>query len=140
MQFTAFTDFAFRVLIYLALDTERRTTISDIAKQYGVSKNHLMKVVNQLTRAGIVDASRGPNGGLILARAPNEVSVGEVVRLTEDKFELVECFRADNQCAITPACTLKSVFAEALEALFEVLDGYSIEDLVTNKVQLKALL
>ena len=140
MQFTAFTDFAFRVLIYLALDTERRTTISDIAKQYGVSKNHLMKVVNQLTRAGIVEASRGPNGGLILARPPNEVTVGEIVRLTEGSFEIVECFRADNKCAITPACTLKSIFGEALDTFLEVLDAYSIEDLVTNKAQLKALL
>ena len=68
MRFTAFTDFAFRVLIYLALEPERRATISDIAGRYGVSKNHLMKVVNQLARAGIVTASRGRNGGLLLAR------------------------------------------------------------------------
>jgi len=140
MHFTAFTDLAFRILIYLALDTKRRTTISDIAGIYGVSKNHLMKVVNQLTRAGIVEANRGPNGGLLLARLPKEVTVGEVVRLTEGNVEIVECFRADNQCTITPACTLKSILGESLEAFFDVLDNYTVQDLVKNRTQLEKLL
>jgi Rrf2 family nitric oxide-sensitive transcriptional repressor len=140
MHFTAFTDLAFRILIYLALDTERRTTISDIAGIYGVSKNHLMKVVNQLTRAGVVEANRGPNGGLILARSPEDVTVGEIIRLTEDKFEIVECFGPDNQCKITPACTLKSIFGESLAAFFDVLDNYTIQDLIKNKTQLEKLL
>jgi Rrf2 family nitric oxide-sensitive transcriptional repressor len=140
MRFTAFTDFAFRVLIYLALEPERRATIGDIAGRYGVSKNHLMKVVNHLTRAGIVSASRGRNGGLLLARPPREVTVGEVVRLTEDNFEIVECFGAHDRCAISPACTLKTVFVESLGAFFDVLDAYSIQDLVKNKTQLEELL
>jgi Rrf2 family nitric oxide-sensitive transcriptional repressor len=140
MHFTAFTDLAFRVLIYLALDTERRSTISDIAGIYGVSKNHLMKVVNQLTRARIVTAQRGPNGGLVLARPPGEVTVGEVVRLTEDNFEIVECFGHDNHCTITPACMLKSILGESLEAFFDVLDNYTVQDLVKNNTQLEKLL
>ncbi len=140
MQFTTFTDYAFRVLIYLAIDTERRTTIGDIAEIYGMSKNHLMKVVNLLARAEIVEASRGPNGGLILARPPKEITVGEIVRLTEGDFEIVECFGPNNKCIITPACTLKSILGEALDRFSEVLDAYTIEDLVTNKAQLKALL
>jgi Rrf2 family nitric oxide-sensitive transcriptional repressor len=140
MHLTAFTDFAFRVLIYLALEPGRRVTIRDIAERYGVSKNHLMKVVNQLTRAGIVTATRGQNGGLLLARPPGEVTVGEVVRLTEENFEIVECFRADDQCAITPACTLRLILSESLTAFFDVLEAYSIEDLVENKTQLDELL
>jgi len=140
MRFTAFTDFAFRVLIYLAINPEQRSTISDIAGSYGVSKNHLMKVVNHLTRAGIVTAQRGPNGGLVLARPASEVSVGEVVRLTEDSFEIVECLGPNNKCKITPACTLKTILSESLKAFFDVLDDYSLQDLTENRKQLAQLL
>ena len=140
MRFTVFTDYAFRVLIYLALDPERRATIHNIAEGYGVSKNHLMKVVNLLTRAGLVTASRGPHGGLELAWPADEIMVGEVVRLTEDNFQLVECFGPDNQCAITSACELKAVLGDSLQAFFGVLDEYSIQDLVKHRTQLKKLL
>ena len=140
MHLTAFTDYAFRVLIYLALDPERRSTIYDIAESYDVSKNHLMKVANQLTRAGLVTASRGPGGGLMLAKSPDEITVGEVVRLAEDNFDIVECFGSDGQCTITPACTLRSVLGESLEAFFGVLDGYSLRHLVKNKTHLERLL
>ncbi len=140
MRFTVFTDYAFRVLIYLALDPERRATIHNIAEGYGVSKNHLMKVVNLLTRAGLVTAHRGPHGGLKLAWPADEIMVGEVVRLTEDNFQLVECFGPDNQCAITSACALKTVFGETLQAMFGVLDEYSIQDLAKRRTQLKRLL
>ncbi len=140
MRFTVFTDYAFRVLIYLALERERRATINDIAESYGISKNHLMKVVNLLTQAGLVTASRGPRGGLELAWPADEIIVGEVVRLTEDNFQLVECFGPDNQCTITPACELKAILGETVQAIFGVLDEYSIQDLIKRKTQLKKLL
>lgn len=140
MRFTAFTDYALRVMIYLALDPGDRVTIKDIADAYGISKNHLMKVVNLLAKGGYVSASRGPGGGLELARPADEIAVGEIVRLTEDTLQLVECFGADNQCTITPACTLKGIFQESLEAMFGVLDSYSVQDLVQCRTQLKKLL
>jgi|TARA_B100000315_G_scaffold259966_1_gene318383 Rrf2 family nitric oxide-sensitive transcriptional repressor len=139
MHFTVFTDYAFRVLIYLALNTERRATIHDIAEGYDVSKNHLMKVVNLLAKAGFVSANRGPNGGLELAMQADKIMVGEIVRLTEDNSKLVECMGSGNQCVITPACGLKSVLSEALQSFFKVLDKYSIKDLAKRGTTLKKL-
>lgn len=140
MRLTVFTDFAFRVLIYLAVNPERRTTIRDIAERYGVSRNHLMKVVNHLTKANMVEAARGRKGGLTLARPASDITVGEVVRLAEEDFHLVECFRADNRCSITPGCGLPGILNEALSGFFDVLDGYSIEDLISNRKKLAGLL
>ncbi len=140
MRITVFTDYAFRVLIYLALNPERRVTINNIAEDYGISKNHLMKIVNLLANAGLVSASRGPQGGLKLAMQADKIKVGDIIRLTEDNFQLVECFRSGNECAITPACELKSVLEESLVAFFGVLVKYSIKDLVARSSDLKKLL
>ena len=137
MRLTVFTDYALRVLIYLALDPDRRVTIRDIADAYGISRNHLMKVVNTLTRAELVEASRGVNGGLTLAHPADEITVGEVVRKTEDDFDLVECFRPDNQCAITPECTLKTVFGQAQSAFLSELDAHTIADLISQSQRLR---
>ena len=136
MRLTVFTDYALRVLMYLAVKPEQRVTIRDVAESYGISRNHLMKVVNKLTRAELVEASRGVNGGLKLARAPEAITVGEVVRKTEDEIALVECFRADNQCIITPECALKNVFGEAQTAFLDVLDAYTLADLMAPKSRL----
>lgn len=133
MRLTVFTDYALRVLMYLDLNAERRVTIRDVAEAYGISRNHLMKVVNKLTRAGLVDASRGVNGGLALARPAAEITVGEVVRSTEDDLALVECFREDNQCVITPECELKRVFGRARAAFLAALDEETISDLMVQR-------
>lgn len=140
MRLTVFTDYALRVLMYLALEPDRRVTIRDIAEDYGISRNHLTKVVNNLARAGLVNASRGVKGGLMLARPGTEIGVGEVIRVTEEDLALVECFRDDNQCVITPACRLKNIVWQAREAFFEVLDGYTVADLVANQAELRRLL
>ena len=132
MRLTVFTDFALRVLMCLALEPDRRFTIAEIAKSYGISRNHLMKVVNHLTRAGLVESARGVGGGLKLARDPATVTVGEIVRGSEEDFALVECFRARNACLITPECELKQTFGEALSAFFEKLDGRTLADLVAR--------
>lgn len=136
MRLTVFTDYALRVLMYLAVNPERRVTIRDIAEAYGISRNHLMKVVNKLTRADLIEASRGVNGGLMLARSPEAIIVGDVVRKTEDEIALVECFRPENRCIITPECVLKNVFAEAQSALLAVLDRYTLADLIEPRTRL----
>jgi Rrf2 family nitric oxide-sensitive transcriptional repressor len=137
MRLTVFTDYALRVLMYLAVDPERRVRIRDVAEGYGISRNHLMKVVNKLTRAELVEASRGVNGGLILARPAEEITVGEVVRKCEDDIALVECFRNDNQCVITQECELKKVFGHARDEFMTVLDQYTIADLVKPGARLR---
>lgn len=141
MHLTQFTDYALRVLIYLGLRGPELSTIHDIAGHYGISENHLMKVVNGLSRLGYVDAVRGRNGGLRLAKEPRAISIGAVVRELEDGRPVVECFDPrDNTCRITEACELRHALGEAQAAFFAVLDDYHLSDLVRPKARLKSLL
>lgn len=130
MHITRYTDYALRVLIYLGMQRERLATIGEIAGRYAISRNHLMKVVHELGRMGYVDTVRGKNGGMRLGRRPEEISIGAVIRDTEEDFALAECFGGDNQCVITVDCRLRSVLGEALDAFFRVLDGYTLADLL----------
>jgi Rrf2 family nitric oxide-sensitive transcriptional repressor len=130
MRLTYFSDYAFRVLIYLALNPERRCTIQEVSDAYGISKAHLMKVVNTLTRADLVVAQRGPNGGLLLARPAKQIRLGDVVRKTEDDLGLVECFRAENTCRLTPRCGLAPALGRALSVFLAELDKQTIADIV----------
>ena len=133
MRLTVYTDFSLRVLMYVALQPERLPTIAEIAASYGISKNHLMKVVYQLGLAGYVETVRGKNGGLRLALRPEEIILGAVVRRTEPDMALVPCFDPVNgACAITPACKLRRALHEARAAFLKVLDDYSLADLVEN--------
>ena len=130
MQITRYTDYSLRVLIYLAINKQQLTTINDIATSYQISKNHLMKIVQQLNQQGYVLATRGKNGGIKLNREAKDINVGELVREIEDKNKLIECFGSDNKCVITPSCQLKNIFAEAQENFFKTLDVYTLQDLI----------
>lgn len=142
MQITRFSDYSLRVLMYLAVQPERMSTIAEIAGQYAISKNHLMKVVQRLGSLGYVETSRGKHGGLRLAAHAENLSIGDLVRQTEQDSVLIECFGADNRCAITPACRLKKVFAEAQDAFYQSLSRYRLSDLVHGEERqaLQALL
>ena len=142
MRITRYTDYSLRVLMYLALRDDELSTIQEISESYGISKNHLMKVVQALNNQGYLIASRGKNGGLRLNGDAADINIGTLVRDTEQDLALVECFSNKDNCAITPACHLKKVLAEALESFFEVLDQYTLEDLLPgrNKTTLKRLL
>lgn len=135
MQLTKHTDYALRVLMYLAYKGEALSTIREISDMYRVSENHLMKVVHRLARFGYVATTRGKGGGLKLARAPAEINLGQVVRDTEETLYVVEClaegYRGD--CSITPSCKLKSVLNDAQKAFFAELDGYTLKDLVPKR-------
>jgi Rrf2 family nitric oxide-sensitive transcriptional repressor len=133
VQLTRYSDYSLRVLIYLALDPNRLVTIEDIARSYDISKTHLMKVVHQLGLAGYVETVRGRGGGLRLARPPEEIGVGELVRATEESMALAECFQPSGRCAIEPACGLRPVLHEALAAFLAVLDRYTVADLVARR-------
>ena len=130
MRLTHFTDLSLRLLMYLAVKPDGLATIQEVAGRYGVSRNHLMKVAQQLVKTGFVDSVRGHGGGLRLQRAPTQIRVGEVVRVTEDDFRMVECFEAGrSSCTLLPACRLKGVLGEALAAYLAVLDKYTLADL-----------
>jgi Rrf2 family transcriptional regulator, nitric oxide-sensitive transcriptional repressor len=131
MRLTVFSDYTLRVLMYLALDRARLATIPEIAAAYGISENHLMKVVHQLARAGVVESVRGKGGGIRLARAPEEIRLGEIVRTTEGDAPIVECLSGDPQaCRITSSCRLKGILVDAFDALYESLDKHTLADLV----------
>ncbi|MGC3875230.1 RrF2 family transcriptional regulator [Halomonas sp. GXIMD04776] len=130
MHITRYTDYSLRVLLYVALKGEERSTISEIAERYDISRNHLMKVVQELNHKGYLQAIRGKYGGLLLKRRAEDINIGALVRDTEQDLALVECFGDNNQCIITPACRIKSVLFEALEAFFRVLDSYTLADML----------
>lgn len=137
MKLTEYTDYTLRTLMYLGLNRGRLVTIREIADAYGISKNHLMKVTHQLAQQQWVEAVRGRNGGLRLGLEPGKIRIGDVVRISEGGFPLVECLdRAANRCAIAAECSLKSALNRALGEFFRVLDGQTLEDLLQNKKQL----
>lgn len=142
MHLTQYTDYSLRVLIYLGLQPAGQLcTIRDIADRYGISENHLMKVVHGLSRLGYVDAVRGRGGGLRLARDPDSISIGAVVRQTEDDVTIVECFDTEHStCCITDVCALRRALGKATGAFFGVLDGYRLSDLLRPKPRLARLL
>lgn len=131
MRLTNFSDYALRILMY-AETRGRLITIEETAEIYGISRAHLMKVANQLTRAGFLKATRGRAGGLALARQPDKIRLGDVVRATEPDFALVECFTSGNRCLITPRCRLKGVLKEALHDFMATLDRYTLADLILS--------
>jgi Rrf2 family nitric oxide-sensitive transcriptional repressor len=141
VRLTVYTDYALRMLMYLALKEDRLATIAEIAESYDISKNHLMKVAHQLGVAGYVETVRGRGGGLRLAKPISAIGLGEVVRQTEPDMAIVSCFEpVDGPCAIKPCCVLKRALKKARDAFVEVLDGYTLDDLVQPRARLTGLL
>ena len=135
MRLTRYTDYALRVLLYLGARPDGLASIGEVARAYGVSQNHLMKVVNDLAHAGYVTSVRGRSGGIRLGRPPEEINVGAVVRHTEDGFEVVDC----GSCIIFPACSLTHVLDDAVRAFLAVLDGYTLADLLVKRDALRTI-
>ncbi|ODS00386.1 Rrf2 family transcriptional regulator [Methyloceanibacter methanicus] len=141
MRLTVYSDYALRLLMYLAVKEDGLATIAEVAEAYGISKNHLTKVAHELGVAGYVETVRGRGGGLRLARAPTAISLGEVVRHTERDMALVPCFApVEEECAIARCCLLRLALARAGDAFFEVLDGYALADLTRPRSALQSLL
>ena len=131
MQLNRFTDYAVRVLLYAAARPGVRCTSEEIAGAFGISRHHLVKVVNELQHLGYLETQRGRAGGFRLARAPQAIVLGDVVRRTEGTFALVECFDRDaDRCPLTPACGLRGALKEASDAFLAVLDRHTLADLV----------
>jgi Rrf2 family nitric oxide-sensitive transcriptional repressor len=136
MRLTRYTDYAMRVLLYLGRQPDALSSIADIAGAYGISQNHLMKVVSDLVSAGYLESVRGRNGGIRLARPPAKINVGALIRHTEDDFDLVGC----GSCIIARACGLTGMLNEAVEAFLAVLDKYSLADVLARKRDFSYLL
>lgn len=131
MRLTLHTDYALRVLVHAGLKEGELVTINEIAECYGISKNHLTKVVHELGRAGYLETVRGKYGGVRLLVKPEDVHLGDFVRRTEDDFALVRCMRCDDEtCLLSSECVARRALAEGLDAFFKVLDRYTLADML----------
>ena len=140
MRFTLYTDFALRTLIQVALNDGKLTTINDIARSFGISKQHLTKVVSDLRQKGYLDTVRGRGGGIRLRRLPRDINIGQVVRETEDRLDVVGCLGRRDYCPIERVCVLRNALRDATQAFFGVLDTYSLADLIRPKKALSSIL
>lgn len=133
MRLSEYTDYSLRVLMYCALDPQRQVTVAELAEHHGLSKNHLMKIVNDLARQGLLETTRGRGGGLRLLKPPAEIRIGDVVRAAETDMRLVECFDpATNACTLTASCRLRQVFGDALQAYMRALDSATLADITAT--------
>jgi Rrf2 family nitric oxide-sensitive transcriptional repressor len=141
MQLSYYSDYALRVLMHAALRSPEIITIDEVADAFGISRNHLVKVVHALGRSGFLSTRRGIGGGFTLALPPAKIRLGDVVRLTEADEKVINCRdRNDGPCRIFPVCRLKGVLGEAAAAFFAVLDRYSLEDMMKQPADMKKLL
>lgn len=142
MYITQHTDYALRVLIHVASNQENpgtRITIAGISELFGISRSHLMKVVNKLVREGFLEGVRGKGGGLRLAQPADDIRIGDVVSRMEPNMVLVECFEADHNCILGPACKLKGALNKALKAFLASLNETTLADLVRQPTTLKLM-
>ena len=137
MRLKRYTDYSLRVLIYAGLHGDRKVTVDEISKNFGISRNHLVKVVHGLSGKGFLKTVRGKGGGMYLARHASVIGVGEVIRAMEGDTEIVECHNPP--CPIAPGCRLRDVLAAARRAFFNELDRHFIADLIQNKEELRRL-
>lgn len=132
MHLTTMTDYAMRLLMYVAHNPQRLCTIAEIAAAYDVSEAHLMKVTHRLGQEGFIETVRGKGGGMRLARAPAQIVLGDVVRKLEADFSIVECFATGNSCALTGYCRLTGIIGGALQDFLAHLDRFTLADLVPD--------
>ncbi len=134
MELTRYTDYSLRILLYLALHEDNCVTIDEVASTYDISRHHVAKAVHHLGRMGIIRTERGKGGGMYLAARPEDINIGQLVRRTEPHMNLLECFNVDlNTCPLIHACTLKQVLKQAKLAFLDVLDKYTLADMLGNK-------
>jgi len=140
MRLTLFSDYALRVLMFAHAAQDRLVTIEEISEGYGISRPHVMKVVNALTRSGYLTAVRGRSGGLRLAMPAEKIILGDVVRETEPDLALVECFSSADQCVITKCCKLQGTLDEALQAFLAVLDQKTLASIALKPRDFRTIL
>ena len=141
MRLTKQTNYALRIMMYCAANDGKLSQVPEIAAAYGLSDVFLFKILRPLTKNGLIESVRGRNGGIRLTQAANAIKLSEVVRMTEDNFEMAECFKQDGtNCPLLDSCELNSILREALDAFFAVLDRYTVADLATSRYPIERLL
>ena len=141
MKLTAYTNYALRMLMYVALKDGQPASVKEIADAYKISVNHLKKAAIEMSKYGYLDTLQGRYGGYILAQNPQSIIIGDVVRITEGDLEMVECFNPEtNTCPLIEVCKLSRLFKKALKAFLDVLDDVTLADMISHPQQLKPLL
>jgi len=141
MRLTKQTNYAIRMLMYCAANDGKLSRIPEIARAYGVSELFLFKILQPLNKAGLVETVRGRNGGVRLPRPADQITLFDIVKVTEDSFAMAECFEAGEiDCPLVDSCGLNAALRKALNAFFEVLQQYTIDDLVKARPQINFLL
>jgi len=141
MRLNIQTDYALRLLMHLAVRPNELKSISVVSDYYSISKNHLVKIAQALSRLDVIKTVRGRSGGVKLIIPPEEINVGDIVRHMENDLVLVECFQgSNNNCQISPICRLKNILNDALAAFLKVLDNYTVADLIESKELVSELL
>ncbi len=141
MRLTKHTNYAIRIMMYCGANHGQLSQIPEIATAYGLSEMFLFKVLQPLTKNGLIESIRGRNGGIKLAKELDEIRLSEIVRITEDNFEMAECFKeGGTSCPLVDSCELNAALHEALAAFFAVLDKYTIKDLAINRYGIDKLL
>ena len=136
MQLTLYTDYSFRVLLYLGVNRDRLCTIAEISERSAATQNHLVKVVHNLGREGYIQTMRGRTGGIRLKKEPEEITLTEIIRCTEVNMDIAECLRENNTCHISEVCSIKNIFEQAQNEFIRTLDQYTLANLLENKEQL----
>ena len=131
MRLTTMTDYAMRLLTYVAQHPDRLCTISEVAHAYDISEAHLMKITHRLALAGWLETVRGKGGGMRLAAAPGDIGLAAVVRSIEPDFTIVECLTNETSCQLTTTCQLTSIINGALQSFMNYLNRYTLADLLT---------
>jgi Rrf2 family nitric oxide-sensitive transcriptional repressor len=141
MQLSAYSDYSIRVLMQTALRTPERVTVDEVAETFGISRHHLVKVVHDLGRGGYLETRRGVGGGFTLARPPEDIRLGDIVRFGEESEVVIDCMERGNRaCRLSPCCRLRDVLDEAAAGFFAVLDRYTLADLVNQPSRMRTLL
>ena len=130
MRLTNLTDYALRQLMYLGQNEDRLCTIAEIAQYHQISQAHLMKVTHLLAKGGWIQTQRGKNGGMRLARSPEDINLGELVRYTENDLAVVECLGSGTHCILSGRCNLSGILKQALAQFLAYLDGYTLRDII----------
>lgn len=140
MRLTLYTDYCLRALMFSGIKGDALSTISEIAEHFGISRNHLVKVVHELGQKGYLETVRGKKGGFRLMRKPSQINIGTVVRDSEEELEIIGCLEGRDYCPIQQACVLRNALREATKAFLGVLDQYTLEDLLMPGKSLVKLL
>jgi len=140
MRLTRQTNYAIRILMYCAANEGRLSRIPDIAQAYSLSDLFLFKILQPLVEAGFVQTVRGRNGGVKLGKPAEDITLFDVIRVTEESFAMAECFENDTECPLVDGCGLNEALRKALGAFFEVLASYTIQDLVDARPNMRDVL